>query len=226
MTEPLKYGLVVSCQAEGDSPFNNVQSIVAFARAAEMGGAIAVRINGTDHIRHVREAVRIPIIGLVKSEYPTGEILITGTLEEVDSIIKAGADIVATDGTYRARPNGLTGTAMLLEIKKRFDIPIIADISTLDEGIDALESGADYAATTLSGYTRETANTVTDEPDYQLLYDLAQRFPARVVAEGRVWTPGQAAHALKLGAHAVVVGTAITRPVEIVRRFVHALRVP
>lgn len=223
MPEPLKHGLIVSCQAEGDSPFNNAQSMVAFARAAEMGGAIAVRISGTETIRQVREAVRIPVIGIIKSEYPTGEVLITGTLEEVDSIIKAGADLVATDGTYRARANGLTGTAMLLEIKKRFDIPLIADISTLEEGIDALESGADYAATTLSGYTHETAGTATDEPDYHLVYELSQRFPGRVIAEGRVWTPGQATHAMKLGAHAVVVGTAITRPVQIVQRFVHAL---
>jgi putative N-acetylmannosamine-6-phosphate epimerase len=43
-----------------------------------------------------------------------------------------------------------------------------------------------------------------------------------VVAEGRFGSPEEVAEALRLGAHAVVVGTAITRPIDIVRRFAAA----
>lgn len=220
----LEHGLIVSCQAEGDSPFNNPPSIAAFARAAEMGGAVAVRINGIDNIRLVRETVRIPVIGMTQSEYVSGEVLITGTLEELEAVYSAGATMAALDGTTRTRPKGLTGTAMISEARKRFDAPLIADISTFDEGSEAIDAGADYVATTLAGFTAATVATATEEPEFRLVHELALNFPHRVIAEGRIWTPEQAAHMFHLGAHAVVVGTAITRPVEIVRRFVEFLR--
>jgi len=223
MPAPLARGLIVSCQAEGDSPFNTPASIAAFARAAEMGGAVAVRISGFENIRLVRESISLPIIGITKSEYLSGEILITGSLQDVEGILNAGATLVALDATERPRPGGITGIAMIGEVKKQFDVPLIADISTFEEGVEALEGGAEYAATTLSGYTASTGGAAAEEPDFKLIHELAMQFPGRVVAEGRIWTPEQAGHALNLGAHAVVVGTAITRPVEIVKRFVEAL---
>ena len=38
--------------------------------------------------------------------------------------------------------------------------------------------------------------------------------------EGKIWTPDDAIRALHYGAHAVIVGSAITRPHLVARRFV------
>ena len=215
----LKRGLIVSCQAEEGSPFNSPEFIVAFARAAEQGGASAVRICGIDNIKAVREEILLPIIGITKEKYPDGSVLITPTVDDCLSIIEAGASVVAADATRRVRPAGLTGKEMIAKARTMLTAPIMADIATYEEAIEAVERGADFVGTTLAGYTRETEGSKTDEPDFELVRRLAARFPDRVIAEGRIWTPEQAKKMVDLGAHAVVVGTAITRPVEIVKRF-------
>ena len=216
-------GLIVSCQAEGDSPFNAPVFIAAFARAAEMGGAVAVRVCGAENVAAVRRAVHIPVIGLTKSAYPDGSVLITPGQEDVAALIGAGADVVAMDGTARRRATGWSGTDTLGGVVRAFAAPVMADVATLEEGLAAAAAGAAYVGTTLSGYTPDTQARDDGEPDFGLLEGLAARLPGRVIMEGRIWTPAQAAEALRRGAHAVVVGTAITRPVEIVRRFAAAL---
>lgn len=223
MSSILPSGLIVSCQAEGESPFNAPEFIVAFAKAAELGGAVGVRIRGIENVRAVKASVRLPIIGITKSEFPNGDVLITGTLEDVEALIRAGADIVALDGTQRKRPGGLDGAAMISEIKKRFSVTLMADISTFEEGIESARVGADFVGTTLSGYTSYTQGHKRDEPDFELIEQLSTKLPRRVIAEGRIWTPEQAAEAMKRGASAVVVGSAITRPIDIVRRFVRSI---
>jgi N-acylglucosamine-6-phosphate 2-epimerase len=212
-------GLIVSCQAEPSSPFNSPEFIVAFAKAAEIGGAIGLRLRGVENIVAVKKTTKLPIIGITKSQFPTGEVLITGTIEEVEAIIEAGADVVALDGTTRIRPNGMNGFQMIQEVKKRFTLPVMADVATFDEGIEAVKGGADFIGTTLSGYTDYTQKVRKDFPDFELIEKLAKLLPGKVIAEGRFWTPEQVALALKMGAYAVVVGTAITRPIDIVKRF-------
>lgn len=219
----IKRGLIVSCQAEEGSPFNSPEFIVAFAKAAELGGAVAVRICGVENIKAVHNKVRIPIIGITKGNYPDGSVLITPTLEDVESVIAAGAAIVAVDATWRTRPNGLTGAEMVRAVKSKHDIYLVADVATLDEGMQAARSGADFVATTLSGYTPYTIEKDMSRPDLELVAELGARLADRVIAEGRIWTPEHASEALRLGAFGVVVGTAITRPVEIVKRFVASL---
>ena len=220
----LPAGLVVSCQAETGSPFDSPPFIAAFACAAEMGGAVAVRIRDVENVRAVRAVVSIPIIGITKSSFADGDVLITPNTEDVADLVAAGADIVALDATARRRPNGLDGPASIGAITKILDIPLLADVATVEEGVAAMDAGAVAVATTLSGHTRATRVATEASPDLRSVAELAERFPGSVIAEGRYWTPSQVSQAFVAGARAVCVGTAITRPVDIVRRFVEEIR--
>jgi len=219
----IRHGIIISCQSEGDDPFNRPDYIALFARAAEMGGACGIRAREPENIRAVRAAVSLPVIGITKGEFPDGSVLITPDFGDVQAVIEAGAAIAAVDATERIRPNGLSGKQFVAEIKKRWDIPLMADVSTLEEGLAAEQAGADIIGTTLAGYTPYTTKLSENEPDWELLSALAKNTRTPVIAEGRIWTPDQARKALALGAYAVVVGTAITRPRVVTRRFVDAV---
>jgi N-acylglucosamine-6-phosphate 2-epimerase len=222
--EKLRNGVIVLCHAEGDEPFNFPDYIAAFAKAAEMGGAVGIRVQGFDNIRSVRSAVRLPIVGISRGSYDDGWALITPDLSDIQSLINAGADMVALDVTQRIRPNGMDGFEFLELVRKRYSIPLIADVSTYIEGVRAAELGADFVATTLSGYTQYTEDRADDFPDFNLIERLTAEIHIPIIAEGRIWTPSEAAHALKCGAFAVVVGSAITRPRVITQRFVEVLK--
>ena len=222
--EKLKNGVIVLCHAEGDEPFNFPNYIAAFARAAEMGGAVGIRVQGFENIKSVRSTVNLPIIGISRGSYDDGWALITPDVSDVESLISAGADIVALDVTQRVRPNGMDGFEFLNLLRKRYRIPLIADVSTYIEGVRAAELGADMIATTLAGYTQYTEDQADDFPDFNLIERLTAEISIPVIAEGRIWTPSEAAHALKCGAYAVVVGSAITRPRIITQRFVEVLK--
>jgi N-acylglucosamine-6-phosphate 2-epimerase len=224
MPVDLPRGLIVSCQAEDNSPFNAPVFIAAFARAAQVGGAVAVRVCGEANVRAVRAEVSIPIIGLTKGRYADGSVLITPRIEDARALVAAGADVVAMDATLRLRPDGAPGLAALRAVVTLDRIPVMADVSTHDEGLMAAGAGAAFVGTTLSGYTPETAPRATADPDFGLVASLARELTGPVIAEGRIWTPEQAGRAMRAGAYAVVVGTAITRPIDIVRRFVDAVR--
>lgn len=217
-------GLIVSCQAEPGSPFAGVEFIRAFAQAAVLGGAQAVRLCGVETIRAVRPYVDVPIIGLTKDRYPDGRVLITAGVAEAQALVAAGADVVAVDATLRLRPLGLTGTEMVRQLRQVLAaVPLVADVDTWEAGVQAAAAGADYVATTLSGYTPATANHDLDSPDVNLVRQLSAVLSVPVLAEGRIRTPAQARQALAAGAYGVVVGSAITRPVDITRWFVQAI---
>ena len=223
--EILKRGLIVSCQAEEGSPFNAPGFIAAFSKAAELGGAVGVRVRDPENVRAVAAATHLPIIGLTKGKFPSGAVLITPTLGDAVKLAASGASIVALDATSRRRPGGLTGTEFIRAVRSAVDCMILADCSTAEEGVAAADEGADFIATTLSGYI-DPSQSPPAEPDYALIRALASRTPAPVIAEGRIWSPDQAAQAVACGAYAVCVGTAITRPVDIIRRFALVLRSP
>lgn len=144
-------------------------------------------------------------------------------MEEVDKVIEAGADIVAIDATKSYKPGNITTEQFLKMIRGKYPTAIVmADISTYEEGIEAYEAGFDLISTTLSGYTEYSPDI--EEPDYELIERLAKEVKVPLIAEGRIWTPEQALKALEKGAYAVVVGTAITRPHEITRRFVNFIK--
>jgi N-acylglucosamine-6-phosphate 2-epimerase len=217
-------GLIVSCQSEGDDPFNKPEFIAAFAKAAEMGGAVAIRAEGLENIKAVKMKVNLPVIGITKGKFDDDWTLLTPDFSDIESLIKVGCEIVAIDATNRIRPNGLSGFDFLEEIKKRYKIPIIADISTFNEGIKAAELGADMIATTLSGYTPDSSERDDMHPDYELISELSSSIDVPVIAEGKIWSPTDAIKAIEVGAFAVVVGTAITRPRLITRMYSDALK--
>lgn len=218
----MKPGLIVSCQAEDGSPFNSPQFIAAFARAAELGGAVGVRVRDPENVRAVAEATDLPIIGLTKGKFDSGKVLITPAIDDVLRLIDAGADIVAFDATARRRPDGMSGMDFLRLVRTKITGPVMADISNVEEGLAAADEGADFVATTLSGDVSETVRSQY-EPDYELIEELSSRTKGRIIAEGRIWSPEQAKMAIHLGAFAVCIGSAITRPVDIVKRFVDSL---
>jgi N-acylglucosamine-6-phosphate 2-epimerase len=216
----LKEGsLIVSCQADPGSPFNDPLFIRTFAKAARFGGAAALRLQGIENIEAVRAEQELPIIGLIKRHREElGDIYITPEVLDVTNVINAGADIVAFDATLRRRP--VPVSELITEIHQRGKLAM-ADISTAVEAVTALEAGADYVSTTLSGYTAYSPQL--SGPDLDLISDLAER-GIKPVAEGRIRTPAEAKEALARGAFAVVVGSAITRPDVITQWFIEALK--
>ena len=214
--------LIVSCQAYPGEPMRDPRTMAQVAAAVQTGGASAVRAQGLEDIRAVKDSVDIPVIGIWKDG--TEGVFITPTLEHCRAVIDAGADILALDGTTRPRPDGRTLTETVHAVREFFDGPLMADCDSLDSALAAADAGIEIIGTTLAGYTG--ARPTTDGPDLALLTELAGRLPATsvLVAEGRVHTPTQAAAARAAGAHAVVVGTAITHPTTITTWFHEAVR--
>lgn len=223
--EIIKHQLVVSCQAEGDSAFNSPEGVTAFALAAKLGGAVAIRSEGIEKTKMIVREVGLPVIGLVKTAFQDGSVCITGTYSAVDQLMEAGCDVIAIDGTYRLR-EGMPGPDFIRDVKKNRNCLIMADIATFEEAIECKKAGADCVSTTLSGYTPETSDLDLCGPDVKLLEQLVNFFgdDFPVIAEGRINTPELAAKALNAGAWAVVVGSAITRPHLITKWFVDAIK--
>jgi N-acylglucosamine-6-phosphate 2-epimerase len=219
----LKGGLIVSCQAQPGSPLRDSAIMVAMAKAAEVGGAVGIRANGPEDIAAIRAAVRLPIIGILKQDLRGFDVRITPTVEAAETVVAAGADILALDATQRPHPGGLPAGELIAACRRRFGLGVLimADVSTLAEGVAAAGAGADLVGTTLSGYTPYSRQLAG--PDFELIAELAGALRVPVIAEGRIATPEDARRALELGACAVVVGAAITQPEAITRRFVAAL---
>lgn len=194
------------------------------AEAARRAGCKCIRTSSVRDVKEIKRKTKLPVIGLIKRVYEGYESYITPTMREVDELVEADADIVALDCTMLSRGDGLTVSEFLHEIRKKYpDIVLMADISTLDEGIQAWKCGVDLVGTTMSGYTPYSPQK--DEPDYELVGNLARSVDIPVIAEGKVHYPEQAKKMLELGAYAVVVGGAITRPLEIAQRFMKEIGV-
>lgn len=202
-------GLIVSCQASAGSPLAAPQVIAAFSRAAERNGAVGVRIDGAANIAAVRESVSIPILGIEKLKSEGFDVYITPTYESAARAASAGADVIAVDGTPRARPNGESCREIISRIHTALKLPVMADIATCEEAIVAVESaGADLIGTTLFGYTKETQSSA--RPDFELVERLATRLKVPVICEGHMRTTKDVQRAFECGAFAVVVGKVIT----------------
>ena len=216
-----KGALVVSCQARADNPLHGPVYMSAMARAAEQGGARGIRANGADDIAAIRAVTRLPIIGIAKVWDDRFPVYITPGFAQAAEIARAGADIIGLDATPRPR-DGEPVDELIRRIRSELGREVFADIATLEEGRAAHAAGATYVATTLSGYTEETASRKAAGPDLDLLSALVTELPVLIVAEGRFDTPDLVAEAFRRGAHAVVVGTAVTNPREITKKFVQA----
>jgi N-acylglucosamine-6-phosphate 2-epimerase len=215
----IQNGLIVSCQAPANSPLARAEIIVAFALTAEQNGAVGVRIDSPENIRAVKNVVTVPIIGIYKIVTAESDVYITPTFASAKQVAEAGADIIAIDATFRSRPNDENLADIVERIHKELNLPVMADVATFEEGLNAEKIGCDFIGTTLSGYTDETKHL--SEPDFELVKKLS-KLSVPTICEGRLRKPANVAKAFECGAFAVVVGNAITGTDWLVREFVEA----
>ncbi|MEH7380307.1 N-acetylmannosamine-6-phosphate 2-epimerase [Bacillus sp. JJ1533] len=223
MIELLKKKLIVSCQAWPGTPFyGDPRLIRAMAESAYIGGAGGIRANGVDDIQEIKKNVPLPIIGIYKLPDKRGKTVITPDFESAQKIADAGSDIIAIDASIEARPDIEELQQFIYKIKTELRMPVMADISDLDEAIRAEASGVDIVATTMAGYTPYSKKT--DGPDLDLLESIVKKVKIPVIGEGRFSKPEEVNEAINVRrAHSVVIGTSITAPWEITNRFVRAI---
>ena len=222
MIEKLRNKVIVSCQAMPSEPLYKEECMIAMMQSVVKGGAAGLRVAGIRDVANAKKLFDVPVIGLTKPEVIPKNykeiVYITPTVSDALALVRAGADIVAFDGTQRPRPDSnLNDIIKYIKLNKRL---AMADVSTFEEGMKCKDLGADILSTTLSGYTLESGDR-GDEPDFELLERLVKESGLPVVLEGRIWEPEQVTKAFELGAHCVVIGSAITRPQLITKRFIN-----
>ena len=221
MLDKVKGRLIVSWQALEDEPLHSPFIMGRMAKAAMEGGAVGIRAQGVEDIIEIKKVTGLPVIGIIKRNYEDSDIYITPTKKEVDELLTTGCEMIALDATKRKRPNGENVKDLVDAIHAKGRLAM-ADISTLEEGIEAEKLGFDCVSTTLSGYTpySKQSNSV----DFELLEELVKTVKIPVICEGRINTPEELKKALDLGAYSAVVGGAITRPQQITKRFTDILK--
>ena len=221
-------GLIVSCQALAGNPLRDSRMMAHMAKAAELGGARAIRANGAEDIRAIRSAVSLPIIGINKQKDASGRTVITPTFDSAAEIAAAGADIVALDATFVPSPIRENAERIIARIHGELKMPVMADISRLEEAVRAARAGADMVATTLAGYTPggRRAEDGDYAPDFPLMSALLAHgdIHCPVVGEGRFWRLEDMRRAFSMGVHAIVVGKAITNPMAITRYYARGIQ--
>lgn len=224
--EQIKGGLIVSCQALKSEPLYSSYIMSRMAYAAMLGGAVGIRANTVEDITEIKKTVDLPVIGIIKEDYPGYDVYITPTIKEIDALAACGVSIIAldaTDSTKRPRPDGRSLDEFFGEIREKYPKQLfMADCSCYEEGMHAAEIGFDLVGTTMHGYTEYTKGAVL--PAIDLMGRLARECGKPVIAEGGIWTPEQLKAALDAGVWTAVIGGAITRPLEITKRFVAAIR--
>lgn len=222
--ESFKGGLIVSCQVQHDDPIYTDDIVVKMAEAAKWAGAVGIRANSPEQIKAIKDKVDLPMIGLYKIWHDDTDVFITPTIESAKQVWEAGAEIIALDCTSQTTHEGTQAWDLIKEVKKEIPEAIIfADVSTYEEARRAIDNGADIVAPTLYGYTKETQHI--EEPDMREFAKMCRDFKdeAYVMMEGHIYTPEDAMKCIFLGAHSVVVGSAITRPHLTAKRFVDLL---
>lgn len=222
--EQTKGGLIVSCQALENEPLHSSYIMARMAYSAMLGGASGIRANSVEDIKAIKQVVDLPIIGIIKRTYRDCDVFITPTMKEVDELTNCGVDVIAIDATHRLRPDGKSLQVAFQEIKKKYPNQLfMADCSTYEEAVSAENCGFDIAGTTLCGYTSYTKGIVL--PNKELIAKLGKTVGIPIIAEGGIWVPDDLKKIIHMdGIHAAVIGSAITRPMEITKRFVHAIQ--
>lgn len=220
--QQIKGGLIVSCQALKDEPLYSSYIMSRLAVAAKEGGAVGIRANTPEDISEIKKAVELPVIALYKQIYEDSSIYITPTEREIELLMEVKPEIIALDATNRLRPNGVELDGFFRIIRKKYPNQLfMADCATYEEGIHAQEIGFDIVGTTLSGYTEDTKGT--NLPNHSMIKRLAENLTVPLIAEGGIWEIKDLQQVMKENIHAVVIGSAITRPREITSRYVKAM---
>ena len=216
----LRGRVIVSCQASAGDPMDHLDTLTRMAGSVLRGGAGGLRAEGVERILAFRRLTALPVIGLVKRCDVNGDVYITPDFASARAVSEAGADIVALDCTRRRLREAEPWPELIRRIHEELGRPVCADIATIDDAVAAQSAGADAVASTLYGYTSETAGSRT--VSWALIEALVARMGIPVVVEGHITQPEEVRRALEMGANSVVVGSAITRPESITARFVRA----
>lgn len=217
--------LIVSCQALPREPLHSSFIMGRMALAAKEGGARGIRANTKEDIREIQKNVDLPIIGIVKKDYPDSKIYITPTMKEVEELMEVKPEVIALDATSALRPGGVTLEIFFYQLKEKYPKQLfMADCSTVEEALHADKLGFDFIGTTLVGYTEQSKKLKIEENDFEILRRIVEGAKHPVIAEGNINTPEKAKRVIELGAYSVVVGSIITRPQLITRSFAAALK--
>ena len=220
----LKGQLIVSCQALPQEPLHSSFIMGRMARAAKEGGAAGIRANTKEDIKEIQEVTGLPIIGIVKRDYPDSAVYITPTMKEIEELMEVKPEIVAIDATGALRPGNVTLADFFHQIKEKYpEQKLMADCSTIEEALFADELGFDFIGTTMVGYTPQSKGLKIEENDFEILRTILKKVKHPVLAEGNVNSPEKAKRVIELGSYAVVVGSSITRPQLITKGYAEAV---
>lgn len=220
----LKGQLIVSCQALPQEPLHSSFIMGRMARAAKEGGAAGIRANTKEDIKEIQEVTGLPIIGIVKRDYPNSAVYITPTMKEIEELMEVKPEIVAIDATGALRPGNVTLADFFHQIKEKYpEQKLMADCSTIEEALFADELGFDFIGTTMVGYTPQSKGLKIEENDFGILRTILKKVKHPVIAEGNVNSPEKAKRVIELGSYAVVVGSSITRPQLITKGYAEAV---
>ena len=220
----LKGKLIVSCQALPQEPLHSSFIMGRMARAAKEGGAAGIRANTKEDIKEIQEVTGLPIIGIVKRDYPDSAVYITPTMKEIEELMEVKPEIVAIDATGALRPRNVTLADFFHQIKEKYpEQKLMADCSTIEEALFADELGFDFIGTTMVGYTPQSKGLKIEENDFEILRTILKKVKHPVIAEGNVNSPEKAKRVIELGSYAVVVGSSITRPQLITKGYAEAV---
>ena len=220
----LKGQLIVSCQALPQEPLHSSFIMGRMARAAKEGGAAGIRANTKEDIKEIQEVTGLPIIGIVKRDYPDSAVYITPTMKEIEELMEVKPEIVAIDATGALRPGNVTLADFFHQIKEKYPVQkLMADCSTIEEALFADELGFDFIGTTMVGYTPQSKGLKIEENDFEILRTILKKVKHPVIAEGNVNSPEKAKRVIELGSYAVVVGSSITRPQLITKGYAEAV---
>ena len=220
----LKGQLIVSCQALPQEPLHSTFIMGRMARAAKEGGAAGIRANTKEDIKEIQEVTGLPIIGIVKRDYPDSAVYITPTMKEIEELMEVKPEIVAIDATGALRPGNMTLADFFHQIKEKYpEQKLMADCSTIEEALFADELGFDFIGTTMVGYTPQSKGLKIEENDFEILRTILKKVKHPVIAEGNVNSPEKAKRVIELGSYAVVVGSSITRPQLITKGYAEAV---